>query len=385
MIALGSRTLIERPAVHLAIGLVLGGLVRAVPLLGEDFPLGDGGMFAVMATDIRGAGFALPAFTSYNGGDIPFAYPPLGVYVLALVPDNPVSTERWLPFVWSMLAIYAFWRLAMRIDARMGGFATVAFALLPAAYSWQIMGGGVTRALGLSLGLGALGEIAGAMRQPSVRTAAIAGLLGGLAALAHPMQPALIAVGGVALWIGLSRARDGLLTLAVAAAVAAAVIAPWLVAVGSRHGAEPFVAALAARTAPPPEVLAVGIALLLGWGLRVAIDHAGRWRGPFVAAVLVVAFAGSLVSTQSPGSVLYAVPSGLRDRMADVPPGRYAVYTGNPGDDHVVEWFPALTGSVSVGTYQGAEWRGDWAATVARHHRIQDCRCADGAMLWDAR
>ena len=71
--------------------LLTGALVRLAAVLGADFPAGDGGLFATMIEDIRAASFGLPAFTSYNGGDIPFAYPPLGLYLGALVPVDPLA------------------------------------------------------------------------------------------------------------------------------------------------------------------------------------------------------------------------------------------------------------------------------------------------------
>ena len=55
---------------------LVGGLVRGLPVLRADFPLHDGGLLYTMAGDLRSNGFALPAFTTYNGGQLPFAYPP---------------------------------------------------------------------------------------------------------------------------------------------------------------------------------------------------------------------------------------------------------------------------------------------------------------------
>ena len=72
-----------------AIGIGLGFLVRFlhVTALGQGFPLNDGGMFYAMVEDLRAAGYALPAETSYNGGDIPYVYPPFSFYVAAVLVD----------------------------------------------------------------------------------------------------------------------------------------------------------------------------------------------------------------------------------------------------------------------------------------------------------
>ena len=53
------------------------------PILASDFPINDGGIFFVMAGELSDAHLALPAETTYNNAHIPFAYPPLGLYVAA--------------------------------------------------------------------------------------------------------------------------------------------------------------------------------------------------------------------------------------------------------------------------------------------------------------
>ncbi|HLI28429.1 MAG TPA: hypothetical protein VKZ60_15265, partial [Chloroflexota bacterium] len=71
---------------RLAVLMLLGALLPALALrvgavLGADFPLNDGGLFYAMTEDLRGAGFTLPWYTSYNAERIPYAYPPLGFYL----------------------------------------------------------------------------------------------------------------------------------------------------------------------------------------------------------------------------------------------------------------------------------------------------------------
>ena len=61
------------PLAILAVAMALGGLIRITfVLIGDGFPLNDGGMFLVMIEDLK-PGFGLPEYTSYNGGDIPYA------------------------------------------------------------------------------------------------------------------------------------------------------------------------------------------------------------------------------------------------------------------------------------------------------------------------
>jgi hypothetical protein len=60
---------------------LVGTLIRSFFVLNSDFPLNDGGMFYTMIKDLQSAHFHLPAFTSYNQANIPFAYPPLPFYL----------------------------------------------------------------------------------------------------------------------------------------------------------------------------------------------------------------------------------------------------------------------------------------------------------------
>ena len=101
----------------LGVALTLGIAVRAVPIAtGDGFPLNDGGMFYVMVEDLKAAGYALPEYTSYNGGDIPFAYSPLPFYLAAGLSDlggwDTLDVLRFLPLLFSILTIPAFYLLA---------------------------------------------------------------------------------------------------------------------------------------------------------------------------------------------------------------------------------------------------------------------------------
>src|SRR6266498_4195512 len=101
----------------LALALMLGVLVRVTPLgAGEHFPLNDGGMFYAMVEDIKSSNYRLPEHTSYNGGNIPFAYPSLPFYMGAAVSDvtdwSTLDVLITLPLLFSLLTIVAFYALA---------------------------------------------------------------------------------------------------------------------------------------------------------------------------------------------------------------------------------------------------------------------------------
>ncbi len=229
---------------------VAAALAFRLPVVARaDFPVYDGGLFSVMAGEIAANGFALPRFTSYNGGDVPFAYPPLGLYVTALIhraTGIPIlAIVQWLPLALSLLAVAAFAALARRLlpTARAAVLAAVIFPLLPYSYQWVIMGGGVTRALGFLFALLAATALVDASSSPSARTLALAALATAGAVLSHPEFAVFALVSAVLIPALLARGRARL-TIPVGVAAAALVLSsPWWATVLARFGSAPFRAA----------------------------------------------------------------------------------------------------------------------------------------------
>jgi hypothetical protein len=97
----------------------LGGILRFIPGGIADFPINDGGMLLAMVRDLRSNEFLLPFVISYNYSDIPFAYPPFGMYVAALLSSQLSIPEtellRWLPPLVSIAIIPVFYWLTRHI------------------------------------------------------------------------------------------------------------------------------------------------------------------------------------------------------------------------------------------------------------------------------
>jgi hypothetical protein len=228
--------------------LVLALAIRAAYVLGEPFPLNDGGLFVAMAADIRAAGFGLPAFTSYNAGEIPFAYPPLALYLAAaweaLIPGGFEGAFRVLPLVGAVLLVWAFWRLAVAlIPSQVAALAaTLLFALAPRSFTWLLMGGGLPRAFGLAFALLAAREAWLLLDgdRPRLRTG-LAGLFAALTLLTHLETAAFL--GATLLAMGVCRPSRAWRTLPIVAAIAAVIAAPWWATVIARHGLDPFLSA----------------------------------------------------------------------------------------------------------------------------------------------
>lgn len=255
------RTSAEVDPVVAILGLAfIGGVaVRAIPVVPADFPLNDGGLFATMIEGLARHGLWIPAFIRYNGGSIPFAYPPLALELGAVLHLMGIATTtilQWVPFILSCLTIPAAY-LALRAmigDRMHAAVATLFFALLPRSYEWLISGGGLTRSLGLLLALLALWRLATYTATGRRWVAVQGGLVAGLAATSHPEAAMLITTGALIL---LARQRDlrRIGWLVVAGLIATIAALPWLVSVIAQHGLLPFLAALGSRGVVYPVVL----------------------------------------------------------------------------------------------------------------------------------
>jgi hypothetical protein len=198
------------------IAILLGGLARFLPVVMAGFPVNDGGMFLVMSEELKANHYALPAFTAYNQAHIPFAYPPFGLYVTALLSDllhvPAMTVVRWSPALVSTLALLAFYALAREIlGARLqAGLATLFYTLAPASFGWAIMGGGITRAYGLSFLYLTIAWAARLYARPSASRAFLTALFGALAFLSHPETGLQAAGACILLWFFLGRTRRSL-------------------------------------------------------------------------------------------------------------------------------------------------------------------------------
>ena len=240
----------DRRHALVAAAIVLGFLVRFAPLAGASFPLNDGGLFAQMVEDLRANGYAVPGFSTYNGGIVPFAYPPLGFYLTALLSELPgidtAKAMQILPLLASTGTIAAFYLLARRMLGSMqaAALAPLIFALLPRAFLWENMGGGITRAPGLLFAVLATALLYDLYARNQRRSLLPAMALTVLAVLSHPEMGWFTAYSG-ALFLAFHRdhLRAKLVHTAILGAGIIVLTAPWWANVLAQHGLEPFLAA----------------------------------------------------------------------------------------------------------------------------------------------
>jgi hypothetical protein len=230
------------------IAILFGTFVRVLPAILAGFPINDGGMFLVMMRDLRANGFALPIYTTYNQINIPYAYPPLGFYLGALLELVGISATQvltWLPAIFTTLTIPLFYLLARQLmgDRPRTALAAAFFAFAPGNYVWLLMGGGLTRALGTLFFISSLIFVLQTFQSPSWQVTGLALVSCTLVVLSHPQMACLTALSCVIFGVFLIRSRTALFHAFVIGAGTLLLTLPWWGTVIFRHGIEPFLSA----------------------------------------------------------------------------------------------------------------------------------------------
>jgi len=231
--------------------LAVGVAIRLLTVMASSFPINDGGMFYAMARDIQASSYRLPAFTSYNGEHIPFFYPPLGFYMAALFDDltpfGLLGAFRVLPVTFAILALLAFALLARDLlRSRAAVVASVFFfGVLPPAFTWMIMGGGMTRAPGFFFGILTIRAAGRMYDRPGARAVATAGVLAAITLLCHIEMAVFAGLACGVLFVLRGRTRAGVAASAIVVASMFALSAPWWAIVIHQHGIAPLFAAVA--------------------------------------------------------------------------------------------------------------------------------------------
>ncbi len=230
--------------------LITGALVRLYAVWQAGFIVHDGGLFYTLVQNIESANYTLPMFTSYNQASIPFAYPPLAFYLLAVMNGlfgiSLFFLLRWLPAIISILTIPCFYQLARTL---LGGdekaaLATVLFALAPQSLGPQIMGGGISRSIGTVFTLLFLYYLYGAFTTQGWRSVAAAAVFGALVILTHPEWTIHAVIAAVVFMLFFGRSRKGVMRAIGVTLSVGLLSAPWWGAVLVRYGLAPFQAAM---------------------------------------------------------------------------------------------------------------------------------------------
>ncbi|NDJ51702.1 MAG: hypothetical protein GYB68_01300, partial [Chloroflexi bacterium] len=203
-----------------------------------------------MAREIVESSFRLPLYTDYNGAGIPFAYPPLGMYLAALLTSafgiSLFTLYTWLPTLISIGTIFAAFAVARRLltDEWEVVLTVLIFAVLPSGFQWVIAGGGITRSLGLLFLLLALSELLALTQGGGYARLVTTALLLSLCILSH-LEYGLVASLAVVIIVLFSpqETQDKLLQVSLIGLLALTLTSPWWFIIISRHGLDPFLSA----------------------------------------------------------------------------------------------------------------------------------------------
>jgi hypothetical protein len=237
-------------AIWIVLAILLGTVVRLQFISGSDFPINDGGLFYQMVEDLLDNELVIPEYTMYNQDKIPFAYPPLAFYLIAilhiLTKISLFSLLRYVPALISIITIIAFYILAKEIldDQMLSGIAAVLFSVIPRSFEWFVMGGGITRALGFLFAILSIHGIwqlfSGKKRISAVLRTAI---FSGLTVLSHPETALFVVFVAIVLIFYHGISKTNILNSIYVALGVLVIISPWIISVIAGHGLDPFTSA----------------------------------------------------------------------------------------------------------------------------------------------
>jgi len=241
---------------------LLGGFVRLAPALSSGFPVNDGGLFYVFVQEIQAAHYRLPAYSSYNQAAIPFLYPPLSFYLTGLLSSltgtSLLDLIRFLPPLISIATVPTFYMLARTLlkSELTAGVAVVSFALLPTAFDFMIVGGGLPRSLGFAFCILTLHQAAGLYATGRRCFLVTTVIFASLTVLSHPVVAWFMLYSLAVLFLFLGAGRRGLVNMIVVGAGTLLLTSPWWGTCIARHGVGPFLAAFQAGTRSLSAILA---------------------------------------------------------------------------------------------------------------------------------
>ncbi|MBN8548406.1 MAG: hypothetical protein J0M12_03705 [Deltaproteobacteria bacterium] len=240
----------------LAIGILLRGYF---PFWTSSFLVHDGGLHLQLGQELIANDLRLPRATDYNRLSIPFVYPPLSTYLLAITSQASgweiSSILRFLPAFIACLTIIAAFRLFEEI-LRLNWQRVVAgalFCFLPEAFCQLVKSGGISRGLGALFCLLAMREVVRVFRCSTIappiilpqRSLVILSLLLAATALSHPEWTLALLLFMLSALICNPCCRA---SLAAAVLFSGVLTAPWWALMLWQHGLVPFWAAASSGT-----------------------------------------------------------------------------------------------------------------------------------------
>jgi len=232
----------------LLLALVLSAFVQVAYLWSHEFPALLGGLFLEMAATVADSGTLPTTIHGFTTEGIPFAYPPLGFYVMAFFLDLGVDGVQLLRFgapavlLGTVAAMYHL-TVVLTDSPGTGVIAGIITGTHVSLNVYLLGASGFVRGLGfLCMVVAMLGAYQYFANGGGRQALAIATLGWGLVVLTHPVHAAAAGAGVAAAWLIWDRSPRGLATGAGVAVGGLLIASPWWLTVVSNHGVDIFFA-----------------------------------------------------------------------------------------------------------------------------------------------
>lgn len=233
--------------------VIVGLFLYLMFLLRYPLPAGIAGFYLEMAEEIASNGFALPhSISGYTQEDIPFTYPPLALYLIAILNEIGISyltQVRILPgLIYVATVLPATLLFREFLNWRRTALGTVLLVSYPLGITVYFGGNGLVR--GTAFFLAVCAVAAGVRifrRERDWRWIAIGGISFGLTVLTHPGFALFVVVSYLTIFAVESRSWQGFGSGFAVALIGLGIAMPWLLTVVSNHGLGPILAASGTR------------------------------------------------------------------------------------------------------------------------------------------
>ncbi|MEL7233051.1 MAG: hypothetical protein AAGK74_01065, partial [Chloroflexota bacterium] len=153
------RRLLTRDIFLMLALLAVAWVARSYAIEAATFPIRDGALQYQAALTVQNNDFRFPVVIPYNGDDFPFFYPPLGIFIAAVVSQQfqipLLDTFRLMRTIFSALTVPVIYMLCRTIfvSKPLSFVAALVFALMPASVLLTVQGSGVVTTPGLFFAL----------------------------------------------------------------------------------------------------------------------------------------------------------------------------------------------------------------------------------------
>ncbi|WP_223302220.1 glycosyltransferase family 39 protein [Haladaptatus sp. R4] len=205
------------------------------------------GLYFHIAEQIQTNGYVLPkTIPNYTPAGVPFAYPPLMFYVVALLQNvthlDAFTIARFLPGLVSVAYLVPLYFLARDLfgSRPQAALATLIVAVSPPVLQWHISSGGIVRAPAMLFSL--VGIYAGLhlFRDGDERWLAPALIAFTLTVLTHPMYTIFFVISFLLLYARFDRSLRGMGYGLIVGLGGLVLTAPWWLSVIAMHGSSVF-------------------------------------------------------------------------------------------------------------------------------------------------